>query len=95
MGIEVKWDVRDDETGERHYFLAEKFARQWHFKRRLRRRGTWDRIEPTREMWEELLEALKRRLPRREGVEEADVEQVEKALAALPVPSVLDGPAST
>jgi len=86
MALEIKWDVRDEETGERLYYLAERFAKQWHFKRRPKRRGIWDKVEPTREMWEEPLDALRRRLPRREGVEDADVEFAEKALAALPPP---------
>jgi hypothetical protein len=85
MSIEVKWDVRDEESGERRYYLAEKFARQWHFKMRVTRRGIWDRVEPTREMWEEVLDALLRRLPRRTaGVEESDVAFVKKALSELP-----------
>ncbi len=85
MSIEIKWDVRDEETGGRQYFHAEKFAKQWHFKRRPHRRGIWDRVEPTREMLEEVLEALRRRLPRRgEGVEDADIAQIEKMIAELP-----------
>lgn len=86
MSIEVKWDVRDEETGERRYYLARKFAKEWHFKVRHHRRGDWEKVEaPTREMWEEVLEALRRRLPRRgEGVEESDIAFVEKALRGLP-----------
>ena len=84
MPIEIKWDATDEETGERRYYLAEKFAKQWHFKMRRHRRGIWDRTEPTREMWEEVLEALQRRLPRREGVEPEDLAFVEKILAGLP-----------
>jgi hypothetical protein len=86
VSIEVKWDVRDEETGERRYYLAEKFAKQWHFKVRQHRRGDWEKVEaPTREMWEEVLEALRRRLPRRtEGVRDEDIAFVEKALRELP-----------
>ena len=84
MPIEIKWDAVDEETGERRYYHAEKFAKQWHFKMRRQRRGIWDKTEPTRAMWEEVLEALQRRLHRREGVEPSDIEFVEKALAELP-----------
>ena len=37
-------------------------------------------------MWELLLDALRRRYRRREGVTDEDVEQVERILRNLPVP---------
>jgi len=79
--LEIKWHDIDPETGERRYLCAERFARVWRFRWKLQRRGEWNRwLEPTREMWEHVLDSLKRRYRRREGVEDADIEQVERIL---------------
>jgi hypothetical protein len=43
-------------------------------------------LEPTREMWEHVLDSLKRRYRRREGVNDEDIVQVERVLVALPKP---------
>jgi hypothetical protein len=81
VGIEIKWHDTDPETGQRRYLAAEKFAKQWHFRWKLQRRGDWTRgLQPTRAMWEHVLDSLKRRYRRREGVSDEDVEQVEKVL---------------
>ena len=80
--MEIKWTDTDPETGGRRFLAAEKFAGQWRFRWKLQRRGEWNRgLEPTREMWEHVLDALKRRYQRREGVSEEDVKQVERILA--------------
>src|SRR5437016_4399910 len=80
--LEIKWTDTDPETGERRYLCAERFARVWRFRWKLQRRGDWTRwLEPTREMWEHVLDSLQRRYRRREGVEDADIEQVAKLLA--------------
>jgi hypothetical protein len=80
--LEIKWHDTDPETGQRRYLCAERFARVWRFRWKLVRRGEWNRwLEPTRAMWEHVLDSLKRRYRRREGVEEEDIEQVEKILA--------------
>jgi hypothetical protein len=82
--IEIKWHDTDPETGKRRYLCAERFARVWRFRWKLQRRGEWTRwLEPTRVMWEHVLDSLKRRYRRREGVTEEDIEQVEKILAAV------------
>jgi hypothetical protein len=80
--MDIKWTDREPETGQRRYLKAERFAGVWHFAYRLQRRDVrWLRLEPTRAMWEHVLDALRRRYRRREGVSEADVEQVERVLA--------------
>jgi hypothetical protein len=90
MPIEIKWDDVDPDTGERRYLRAEKFARAWQFSVRLRRRSEWVRgLAPTRAMWEHVLDALERRYRRREGVTDADLDQVRRILSALP-PSLDD-----
>jgi len=85
--MEIKWNDVDPETGERRYLCAERFAREWRFKWKLQRRGEWTRgLEPTRAMWELVLDALQRRYRRREGVTDEDIQQVERILRELPVP---------
>ena len=82
--LEIKWKDVDPDTGQRRYLCAERFARVWRFRWKLVRRGEWNRwLEPTRAMWEHVLDSLKRRYTRREGVEDADIDQVAKILAAI------------
>jgi hypothetical protein len=84
MPIEIKWDDTDPESGGRRFLRAAKFAGEWQFSYRLRRRDVrWLRMEPTRDMWEHVLDSLKRRYRRREGVSDADVDQVERVLRNL------------
>ncbi len=81
--IQIKWTDSDPETGARRFLCAEKFAGQWRFRWKLVRRGPWTRgLEPTRVMWEHVLDSLRRRYRRREGVDDADVDQVERILTA-------------
>jgi hypothetical protein len=86
--MEIKWTDTDPETGQRRFLCAERFAGEWSFKWKLQRRGDWTKgLQPTRVMWEHVLDSLKRRYRRREGVSDEDVEQVERILAAcLPSP---------
>jgi hypothetical protein len=80
--MEIKWDDTDPETGKRRFVKAERFAGRWAFFCRKERRGVWEKwAEPTREMWQDLLEALERRLARREAIELGDVEMVRRILA--------------
>jgi hypothetical protein len=82
MSVEVQWTDTDPETGERRFVAVERFAREWHFKVRFRRRENW--VKPTRvtrEMWETLLDALERRYRRREGVSDDDLRAVRTILA--------------
>lgn len=87
MPIEIQWTDLDPATGDRRFLCAEKFARTWHFKWRFKRRTDWHKgLEPTRAMWEHVLDSLKRRYRRREGVSDEDVEQVERILKAWKEP---------
>jgi hypothetical protein len=77
--MQIKWTDTDPETGQRRFLCAERFAGEWQFRWKLQRRGEWTRgLEPTLEMWEYVLDSLKRRYRRREGVSERDVAQVEQ-----------------
>jgi len=81
MPIEIQWTDQDPESGERRFLCAEKFARVWNFKWRLKRRTNWTKgLEPTKAMWEHVLDSLKRRYWRREGVSDEDVAEVERIL---------------
>ena len=84
MPIEIQWTDTHPETGERRFLRAERFAGEWSFKWKMQRRGQeWRKgLTPTRDMWEHVLDSLKRRYRRREGVSEEDVEHVEKILRA-------------
>lgn len=80
--MQIKWTDKDPETGERRFLCAEKFGGTWRFRWKLQRRGEWNRgLEPTRQMWEHVLDSLKRRYRRREGVSDEDVALVERILA--------------
>ncbi len=82
--MEIKWHDIDPDTGQRRYLCAERFAGEWKFRWKLQRRGEWTRgLEPTRAMWEHVLDALERRYWRREGVQEPDIKQVKKLLAEV------------
>jgi hypothetical protein len=81
MPIQIKWTDEDPETGQRRFLSADKFAGEWSFKWKLQRRGDWTKgLVPTRAMWEHVLDSLKRRYQRREGVSEEDIIQVERVL---------------
>jgi hypothetical protein len=81
MSVEVQWTDTDPVTDDRRFVSATKFAGRWQFKVRHKRREDWATPAMlTRAMWEELLDGLERRLPRREGVTEADVAAVKKIL---------------
>lgn len=87
MSVEVQWTDHDPATGERRFVCVDRFARTWRFRVRARRRENWQPARPTRDMVETLLDALERRLPRREGVTEADLRTVR---AMLPPPEPTD-----
>jgi hypothetical protein len=81
MSLEIKWNDTDPETGERRFLRADKFAGTWRFCYRKQRRDVqWRPLQPTRLMWEHVLDSLKRRYRRREGVSDEDVAQVERLL---------------
>jgi hypothetical protein len=80
--MDIKWDDTDPTTSRRRFVKAERFAGRWTFACRRERRGIWEKWNnPTRAMWQELLEALERRVQRREGIEEADVAEVQRIVA--------------
>lgn len=84
MAIQIKWSDTDPETGERRFLCADKFAGAWQFRWKLGRRAPWnDDLKPTRQIWEHMLDSLKRRYRRREGVSDEDIDQVERIVAAL------------
>jgi hypothetical protein len=79
--MEIKWTDTDPESGQRRYLRAAKFSGAWTFSYRLQRRDVrWRPLEPTREMWEHVLDSLRRRYRRREGVSDEDIDQVERVL---------------
>ena len=82
--MEIKWHDIDPQTEQKRYLCAERFAGEWSFRWKLTRRGEWTRgLEPTAAMWEHVLDALKRRYRRREGVSDDDITQVERILAQV------------
>jgi hypothetical protein len=79
--MEIKWKDTDPASGERRFLRAAKFAGKWQFSYRLQRREVrWRPLTPTRAMWEHVLDSLRRRYRRREGVSDEDVWQVEQVL---------------
>jgi hypothetical protein len=82
--MEIEWTDADPATGEKRFVRARKFAREWSFDIRFKRRTNWEPAPVvTRDMWETLLDALERRYRRREGVSEDDLARVRRVLAAL------------
>ena len=87
MSVEIQWDDIDPDSGVKRFVTVERFAGRWAFKVRFRRRENWRKVPfPTRAMWEELLDAIARRLPRREGVTEVDLLYVRSQLARVKEP---------
>lgn len=85
MSLEIQWTDSDPETGERRFVSVERFAREWHFKVRHRRRENWNRkVVVTKAMWVDLLESLERRVQRSEAVSDADVAAVRKIVESFP-----------
>ena len=81
--MSIEWTDTDPRTGQKRYVCAEKFARQWRFKVRFRRRTDWQQdARPTREMLETLLDALERRYQRREGVSDEDLADLRAVIRA-------------
>jgi hypothetical protein len=94
--MQIKWTDEDPQTGQRRFLCAERFAGEWSFKWKLQRRGEWTRgLQPTRAMWEHVLDALQRRYRRREGVSDEDVEQVQRILKNWKEPRVFEEDLST
>jgi hypothetical protein len=89
--MEIEWTDSDPETGDKRFVRAVKFAREWSFKIRFKRRTNWQRPDfVTREMWETLLDALERRYRRREGVSDEDLANVRQVLATFRPPPEFD-----
>ena len=82
--MSIEWTDDDPATGEKRFVRVEKFAKQWRFQVRFRRRTDWDRtVVATRDMWVTLLDALERRYCRREGVSDEDLAAVRKILGGM------------
>lgn len=89
--MEFRWHDIDPETGKKRFLSGERFAGQWSFKFKFQKRGDWTKgLIPTLEIWEHILDGLKRRYQRSDGVDENDVGQVEKIIKNLPKPRELD-----
>ena len=85
--MEIKWTDTDPETAQRRFLCATRFGGVWRFRWKLQRRGEWNRgLSPNRAIWEHVLDSLRRRYRRREGVSDEDVEQVEQILKELREP---------
>ena len=66
--IEIKWTDEDPESGERRLPVCRASRESGQFKWKLQRRGEWTRgLEPTRAMWEHVLDSLNRRYRRARG----------------------------
>lgn len=90
--MNIDWTDIDPATGEKRFVCAEKFAREWRFLIRFKRRTNWEAAPVvTRDMWETLLDALERRYRRREGVSDEDLARVRKAIAGLRPDPELEG----
>ena len=91
MSTEIKWTDTDPRTGERRYLRAPSSPASG-ASPTARSDGMCAvrDLKPTREMWEIVLDSLKRRYRRREGVSEEDVAQVERVLREWPEPPSLD-----
>ena len=82
--MEIKWHDVDPATEQKRYLCADRFAGQWRFRWKLVRRGPWNKdLAPTRAMWEHVLDSLRRRYRRREGVSDEDIQQVERVVAEI------------
>ena len=87
MSVDIQWTDVCPTTGEKRFVSAARFAREWKFKVRYKRREEWHlNVQFTREMWEELLDAVERRLHRREGVTDWDVDYIQQQLGKFPKP---------
>ena len=82
MSVDVQWTDEDPESGLKRFVCAEKFAGQWVFPVRAKRRENWITLgHVSRDLWEVLLDALERRYQRREGVSDEDLKVVRQKLA--------------
>jgi hypothetical protein len=79
--VEIQWTDDDPVTGEKRFVKVERFAKAWHFSARAKRRENWQRIAPTRDLYEILLDSMERRYQRREGIDETEVAAVKKLIA--------------
>jgi hypothetical protein len=80
--MDIQWTDQCPESGEKRFVCAERFAREWHFSIRFRRRENWESIPPSLIMWETLLDAMERRYQRREGIEDTELTTVRKIVEA-------------
>lgn len=82
--MEIQWTDLHPDTGEKVYLEARHFAKEWNFFIRYKRRSEWEAVRyPTLAMWEHVLDALKRKYPRRDGAEIHDIEALERHLKKI------------
>ena len=76
---EISWKRLDDE-GEKLQVYAQRIGGQWHFHRRRRRFDPWEADpQPPLEDWMELLDAVRRSVPRRRYPPD-EIERVQSAI---------------
>ena len=79
---EISW-IRTNEEGDKFQVYAHRIGDQWTFYVRQRRFDEWEvNKQPPLEDWLELLDAVKRRVPRR-LVRPEEVQRVEKRIREL------------
>lgn len=79
---EISW-IRTNEEGEKFQVYAHRIGDQWTFYVRQRRFDEWEENkQPPLEDWLELLDAVKRRVPRR-LVRPEEVQRIEKRIREL------------
>lgn len=80
----MQWTDSDPVSGEKRFVSVERFAREWHFKVRHKRRENWTRLSTIpKAMWLDLLEVLERRVQRNEAVQEEDVVNVRRIVEKM------------
>jgi hypothetical protein len=79
---EISW-IRTNDEGEKFQVYAHRIGDQWTFYVRQRRFDEWEiNKQPPLEDWIELLDAVKRRVPRR-LVRPEEVQRIEKRIREL------------
>lgn len=79
---EISWVKRTDE-GEKFQVYAHRIGDQWTFYMRQKRFDDWEEVkQPALEDWLELLDGVKRRVPRR-LVRPEEVQRIEKRIREL------------
>ena len=79
---EISW-VRTTEDGEKLQLYAHRVGKQWNFYARPKRFEQWEEVKnPRLEDWLELLDGIRRRVPRR-TVRPEEIDRVRKRIREL------------